>query len=438
MVGRYIRDRLAGVGRVFIIEGIRGVENADLRKQGFVEGLTEGSQIEVVASVSANWHTDEAFYQTAELLQQYGAVEAILCANDKMALGALQALELNGLAGKVLIGSYDNIEAVRAEMRSKRIQATVEQHPALMGEYGVALAMRALQGRPLPKVSPVPLDLVTCDTFSISLGISISCKKNPFFGLLIEGALHAADLFGATLHVVDAEDRDDKQLSDILGFIEKQVDAIIVNPTNSETIVPGIELANAKGIPVFCVDRKVSGGEIVSLVASDNYAGGQLAADIMAKWLKGKGMVVELEGIPGASVTKDRGAGFNAELRKYPGIKVVARESAQFSREQAKQIIKQLQRKNVQFDAVFAHNDNMILGVVDELGKDGSLNKILIGFDGIRQALDAVRSGELVATIVQVPKRMGHMVVAEAVSYLRGEERPGKISVALDAVERKQ
>ena len=321
MVGKYIRNKLNHKGRVFIIEGIRGVENADLRRQGFSEQLTKDSMIEVVASESANWHTDEAFSLTTRLLELHGKVDAILCANDKMALGVLQALELQGLAGQVLIGSYDNIEAVRAEMRNNRVHATIEQHPELMGEYGVSLAQRGLRGKTLPEISTVPLDLVTHESFQLTLGISISNLKNPFFKILLDGAQSLAEVLGATLLVADAENRDDKQLSDIFGFIEKQVSAIIINPTSTDMVVPGIELANSKNIPVFAVDRKVSGGQVISLVASDNLAGGELAAQILVKHLGRKGRVVELEGIPGASATVDRGTGFNnaAGLSRHPG-----------------------------------------------------------------------------------------------------------------------
>ncbi len=434
LVGKYIRNKLNRKGRVLIIEGIRGVENADLRRQGFHEQLTQNSEIEVIASESANWHADEAFSLTTQLLAVHGRIDAILCANDNMALGVLQALELQGLAGKVLIGSYDNIEAVRAEMRSNRIHATVEQHPELMGEYGVKLALRALRGKKIPEQSTVPLDLVTHDAFQETLGLSISSLKNPFFKILVDGAKRSAEVLGVTLVVADAEDRDDKQLSDILEFIERRVSAIIINPTNADTIVPGIELANSKKIPVFTVDRKVSGGQVLSLVASDNVAGGELAAQVLAKRLNGKGRVVELEGIPGASATVDRGTGFNNALKGYPGIQVVARESAQFEREQAKKIIAQLQSARLNFDAVFAHNDNMILGTLDALLESGDTGKALVGFDGIPEAIDAIHNRQLAATIAQVPGEMGRIVVGKAVAYLRGEPVPALVPVSLEAI----
>ena len=164
LVGEYVRRKLDGKGRVLIIEGIRGVENAELRKSGFIEAISQNSKIEIVASESANWHTDEAFSLTIRLLDKHAPVDAIFCANDKMALGALQALDSMDLAGKVLLVGYDNIEEVRNEMRHGFIHATVEQHPELMGRYGVKLAEMALKKEAVPDYYPTPLDLITYDS----------------------------------------------------------------------------------------------------------------------------------------------------------------------------------------------------------------------------------------------------------------------------------
>ena len=82
-----------------------------------------------------------------------------------MALGVLQALDSRNLTGKVLVGGYDNTEAARNELRNGRMHATVEQHPEQMGRYGVALALRAMQGKHIPIHQEVPLDLITYESY---------------------------------------------------------------------------------------------------------------------------------------------------------------------------------------------------------------------------------------------------------------------------------
>ena len=436
MVGKYIKKKLNGRGSVIVIEGIRGVENAELRKTGFIETVTRDSAIRVVATETANWHTDEALSLTVKLLRSHSPVDAIFCANDKMALGVLQAMDMMDLTGKVLIGAYDNIEAVRDEMRNGRIQATVEQHPELMGRFGVDLAWKALNGKKIPKYMSTPLDLITYEAFDRKIAISISNLRNPFFSSLYSGAQKAADLFGAKLIVSDAKDNDAQQLSDILNTLNENVSVLIINPTHMDTILPGIELANEKNIPVITVDRKSSGGQIACHIESDNVAGGKMAARALVRHLVGKGKIIEIEGIPGASATQERGMGFNQEIKKHPHMKVVAREIAHFDRKKARETMMRLLQKGVDFDAVFAHNDNMILGVLEAIESSKyKKTTVLIGFDGIKEAVNAVKQGKLTATIAQQPEAMGRLAIQSAVQLLRGDSLPPRIPVGLELIE---
>ena len=437
MVGDYIKKKLNGSGRVIVIEGIRGVENADLRKAGFIDAVTKDSEIVVVATESANWHTDEALALTVDLLRICGPVDAILCANDKMALGALQALDLMDLTGKILIGSYDNIEEVRNEMRNGRIHATVEQHPELMGEYGVQLARLALNGAEIQSHTPTPLDLITQDVFGKKIALFISHLQNPFFKSLEQGAQTAADLFGTELIVFDAQNDDSHQLSAMMATVNAAMSVFIVNPADSDTIAPGIELANEKNIPVITVDRKCAGGRIVCHIESDNLRGGRMAAGALVRYLGGNGRIIEMEGIPGTSASQERGMGFNQVIGKHSGLKVVARRAAYFDRNKAQETMQRLINMDIQFDAVFAHNDNMILGVLDalELTKYPS-SRILVGFDAIREAVQAVQEGKLTATIAQQPEIMGSLAVKSAVRLMRGEKLPSEIPVELELIEK--
>ena len=168
-----------------------------------------------------------------------------------------------------------------------------------------------------------------------------------------------------------------------------------------------------------------------------------MAARMIAGYLSNKGKVVEIEGIPGTSAAHDRGSGFNRELNNYPDISVVAREAANFDREQAALFIRRIQRKGIVFDAVFAHNDAMILGALDELdkpdepGKTGA-DKILVGYDAIKEAVSAVKEGKLTATIAQKPKEMGALSVKAAAQFFRGDPVDQFIPVDLSPVSLKK
>ena len=142
-----------------------------------------------------------------------------------------------------------------------------------------------------------------------TIGLSLSTLNNPFFMTLKEGAEGAAQNQGVALVVVDAQDDPAKEATNIEDLIQQGVDALLVNPTDADAIVPSIQKANAAGIPVFTVDRGASGGEIVSHIASDNAAGGRMAAEYLCNLIGGSGAIVELEGIAGTSAARDRGHG---------------------------------------------------------------------------------------------------------------------------------
>lgn len=440
MVGAYLQQKMGKTGKVFVIEGIRDVENAELRKQGFIEAVTADSQIEIAASETANWHTDEAFSVVSNLLEQTQDVNAIFCANDNMALGAIQALDMLGLAGKVWVGAYDNIEEARQEMRNQRLHATIEQHPELMGAYGVMLAARALTGEKLPDYTATPLDLITYEGFEKKIGLSLSNAANPFFASLQQGAANAADLFGVQLNVADAGDDDAQQLLDLQAFIQTPVELIILNPTNADTVAPAIEMAESSGIKIITVDRKASRDDLViSHVASDNVAGGRMAGEYIAARLQNKGAILELEGIPGTSAAHERGQGFNDIVKTYsPDLKVVSREVGYFDRKKACAATARLLREGQTFDAVFAHNDQMILGAIDAFDADKQAKRpIFVGFDAIPEALDAVAQHTLAATIAQKPENMGWKAIESAVKYFRGDTLNKEIFVDLELVTAK-
>jgi ABC-type sugar transport system substrate-binding protein len=436
LVGAYVRQRLGGKGRVILLDGIRGTVSAEDLRAGLLEGLGVGDGITLAASECAYWHTADAVGASMRLLQAHGPVDAILCANDTMAMGAYLALELRGQAGQVLVTGYDNTQAVRSEMRNGNIHATVEQHPDFMGRIGLELALRRLRGEWVPGRVQTPVALITAESFDKTVGLSVSYLENWFFGALVAGARQRAELLGITLVVRDAVKSDAAQLRDISEMLNMRADLLIVNPVNSQTVVPAIDLANRATVPVISVDRRCAGGRVISHVGSDNAAGGRMAADVISRRLQGSGRIVELEGTPGTSAAQERGEGFNQALAAHPALQVVVRETANFDRQAARQQIEALLAEGLAFDGLFAHNDDMILGVLDALAaRGGTVRPVLVGFDATPEAVQAVRDGRLSATIAQQPARMGELALECAAAYFRGTPPAANIAVNLEVLE---
>ncbi|WP_214875076.1 ribose ABC transporter substrate-binding protein RbsB [Exiguobacterium sp. CH10] len=265
------------------------------------------------------------------------------------------------------------------------------------------------------------------------IGLSISTLNNPFFVALKEGAEEQANEMGATLTVADAQNDAAKQVNDVEDMIQKGMDLILINPTDSEAVGAAVQAANDAGIPVITVDRNAETGEVVAHVASDNVAGGQLAGDYMVE-LVGEGQkVVELEGIPGASATRDRGQGFNEAIDGK--LEVVAKQSANFDRAEGLTVMENILQDNKDIVAVFAHNDEMALGAVQALEAAGMSDVKVIGFDATDDAVKAVEDGTMAATVAQKPAEIGKLGVEAAINHLKGETVEENIPVELELIK---
>lgn len=433
-VGQYLRKRLNYTGKVVIIDGIPQARNSELRHEGFVAGLGKG--IEILDSISGNWQTEDAYTITTRLLEQYTELDAILCANDAMAIGALQATDLAGKNHPLFITGYDNTESVRQEISTGRILASVEQYPDILGAKSVESGWKLIRHKELSPHQAIHTDLVTHESFHKKIILSISTLQNDFFRQLTEGVRRTAYLFGIDLIVLDAEDSDSKQIGDLSRATDLGADLIILNPTNSDSLAPALEIAKEFHIPVITVDRKISTDSVLCHIASDNTEGGRMAGRFLAEHLTSGTRVLELEGIPGTSAANERGRGFNEVISTASPIFVAAREAAMFDRNEARSVTIHLLAEHGQFDAIFAHNDNMALGALDAYATTGlRIPRVVIGFDGNKDGLAAIRRGTLTATIAQHPFLMGSIAVQSAVKQFRGEQLPPYIPVKLSLIQ---
>lgn len=159
LAGEFMTKALGGKGSVAIIGGLAGADNAEARKRGFEEGVKGGPQ--VVDFQSADWDTSKANQKFQSVLAAHPDLNGVFCANDMMALGAIQAAKQAGKAGKIKVVGYDNIPAVQEYLKSKDLSATIEQHPDLMGRYGVKMAVGILDGSvPKGREYLVPLEVI--------------------------------------------------------------------------------------------------------------------------------------------------------------------------------------------------------------------------------------------------------------------------------------
>ncbi len=275
-------------------------------------------------------------------------------------------------------------------------------------------------------------ELAKADTKSdVTIGFSVSTLNNPFFVSVRDGVESKAKEMGVSVKTVAAQDDPAKQANDIQDLIQQKVSVLLINPVDSAAIVTSVEAANKAGIPVIMLDRSSDGGDVVSLIASDNVKGGEMAAQHIIDKL-GEGVVVaELEGIPGASASRERGEGFHKIADSK--LNVVAKQNADFDRTKGLTVAENILQANPDVRAIFAQNDEMALGAI-EAAKSAGKDLFIVGFDGTADGMKAVEDGKLAATIAQQPKLMGEEGLANAVKVAKGEIIEAHIAVPLKLI----
>jgi len=264
------------------------------------------------------------------------------------------------------------------------------------------------------------------------IGLVLSTLNNPFFVTLKDGAEAKAKELGYELVVLDSQNDPAKEIANMEDLTTRGVSLIMINPVDSDAVVNAVQTANNANIPVITLDRAANGGDVVTHIASDNVAGGKMAGEYIVEKLGGKGKMVELEGIPGASATRDRGQGFN-EAIKTSEIEVVAKQAADFDRTKGLSVMENMLQAQPEIKAVFAHNDEMALGALKAI-ETSKKEIMVVGFDATDDAVASVKEGKMAATVAQQPDQIGALGVESADKVIKGESVEKFIPVELKLV----
>jgi len=271
------------------------------------------------------------------------------------------------------------------------------------------------------------------------IALFICNMAHPFFVDMVEGAQDAAEALGAKVVPFDGQNDPATQLAQVEDAIAAGYDAILLNPTSLEAMVPAVAKANEAGIPVFTLDRDVAGGERIAYIGTANVD----AAEAGARYLLSKLLllgrplpwrIVHLWGTPGSSAAIERSTGVHNVLDPFVEagvVEIVADLTAYFDRAKGLHVMEDILATTVDIDAVITGNDEMALGALEALKgvglKVGEPDGVLImGFDAIPDALDAVKRGDFIGTVAQAPYIMGYWGVEAAVRHLREGWLPPK------------
>jgi len=276
------------------------------------------------------------------------------------------------------------------------------------------------------------------------IALVMKTANNPFFIEMQKGAEEEAKKLGVNL-IVQAAEREvdvEKQMQIVENLIQTKVAALCVTPSGSREIIPAINKANSANIPVLVIDTRVdakalseSKGKVATFIGSDNYEGGKLAGEFIAKKLGGKGKVAVLEGIPGHETGDSRLRGFREALKATPGIEIVASQTANWERDQGFNVFQNILQSHPEVQAVFACSDLMALGAVEAIAAAKKTGQItVVGFDASDEARKAVLGGTMDATVAQSPSAMGALAVENAYRLIKGEGIKDQIVVPIKLI----
>jgi ribose transport system substrate-binding protein len=280
------------------------------------------------------------------------------------------------------------------------------------------------------------------DLRGVRVGAVIKGLDNPFFVTMRDGLVATARRDGARIKVAAAPSglQDTAgQASEVESLAADKPGCYVVNPINQTNLVGALARV-AEHAPIVNVDSvigadaaKAVGVKITTYIGTDNRAGGRVGADAMAALVDPGARVAVITGIPGDVGSGLRAAGF--KQGNHGRFDVVATIAADFEREKARAAAADLLRTDPRTDGFFAVNDLMALGVADAVRAAGRTGEVkVVGFDGIPQALAAVRRGTMSATVAQYPFTMGQLAIEACLAAVRGQRVPARVDAPVQAV----
>ena len=267
-------------------------------------------------------------------------------------------------------------------------------------------------------------------SFGQKLDIALISKgfQHQFWQAVKMGAEQAAVDYGVeiTFEGPESESQVDKQIEMVTAALAKNPDALCLAALDSKALIPQLEEAQSKGIPVIGFDSGVDSDIPVTTAATDNIAAAAYAADKMAELIGGAGEVAVIVHDQTSRTGIDRRDGFvNRMAEAYPDITVVDVQYGGGDQLKSTDLAKAIIQAHPNLKGFFGANEGSIIGVlnaVTELGMEGKIT--VIGYDAGKQQKDAVRSGVQAGAVSQDPVGIGYKCVEAAVKAVNGEELP--------------
>lgn len=181
------------------------------------------------------------------------------------------------------------------------------------------------------------------------IGFSNASISNPWRVALLHSIEAAAERHKSQITkfiITDANDDPAKQVADIQDLMQRKVDILLVSPATAEALDPIVGRATRGGIPVVMVDRRTTtDANFITFVTASDPALGRITAQWLVETLKGKGSIVMLGGLAGASPAELRILAAKEVFEQYPDIKVLELQYTSWSPAEGKRIMSAMIQK---------------------------------------------------------------------------------------------
>ena len=232
----------------------------------------------------------------------------------------------------------------------------------------------------------------------------------------------------------DREINVDQQVSILEDQIQRGAKALVVAPAGSAQVMPVLQNAIGRGIPVVLVDSDAPLPGKSSYAGTDNRAGGTLAGKHVIEKV-GAGKIAIITGVPGNQSQDDRAAGFLETVATVPGLQLVTSQPANSERSQGLTVMENILTAHPDIKAVFATNDQMALGAVEAImARSPKAGIIVVGFDATAEAVQAIIEGRMSASVAQRPFEMGRRSVEAALALIDGKKVEPRIDTGTELV----
>lgn len=267
-----------------------------------------------------------------------------------------------------------------------------------------------------------------------SVAVVLKTLSSPYWKYVEAGAVAAGEDLGVHVTVVGpaAESQVIEQVNMLEDQISQSPGAIVVAPSQSETVVPILESASQSNLPVLLIDSDADFEGKTTFIGTENHTAGQEGGKLLASMLQKGDKVVLIEGAIGNPATDDRIKGAKEALEEA-GLEVVAQQPGDSDKTKAMSVMENILQKNSDVKGVFAANDDMALGVLRAVEAKG-LDVKVIGTDGTEEAVQSILDGKLAGTIAQSPYNMGYQGVETALKAIKGEKVDERLDSGIDII----